>query len=301
MIDRYAVIGSTGFLGGTFFEKSHSGVELIPVDRKTADLTKNFELHLSDFFKRNPVQAAIITSAISSPDECKANPELSHKVNVDGTIRLFKLLKGLGIKPVFFSTDHVYDGQKGNYNEGDPYSPVTVYGQQKTQAENFLREHFDEFLILRTSKQVSTRIDRKNILSEMTVRLLTGRTIRCATDHSIAPIFAEDVVTITLDAVRKGLSGPLHLAPPQTYTRLELGHAVADALSTPRTLVEPCSIHDFKFLETRPPFCTLDSSLLQKFLNPKFIDLKDGIARIVANRRVESARFNCYTEPVVQS
>ena len=71
-MNRYAVIGTTGFLGRTFFEKSHPDFELLPVDRKLADLTKPFERHLGDYFKRNgKIEAAIICAAISSPDDCK--------------------------------------------------------------------------------------------------------------------------------------------------------------------------------------------------------------------------------------
>jgi hypothetical protein len=38
---------------------------------------------------------------------------------------------------------------------------------------------------------------------------------------------------------------------------------------------------------------------LRAFLNPKFTTIEEGVAEIVAKRRVEAARFNCYTEPVL--
>jgi dTDP-4-dehydrorhamnose reductase len=296
---RYAVIGTTGFLGRTFFDEAHDGVEMLPIGRGLADLTQSFEKSLRDYFKAYRVEAAIITAAVSSPDECKLKPELSRAINVDGTIRLLKLLKEFEIKPVLFSSDHVYDGTRGNYNESAEYAPINEYGRQKAETETFLRENFDEFLILRTSKQVSTKIHKKNVLSEMILRLLTGRNIRCASDHFISPIFTEDIVQITLAALNKGLSGPLHLAPPETYSRLELGQKVADLIHVPQSQVESCSIQDFKFVEVRPPHCTLDSSLLRTFLNPKFTSLESGVAAILENRKHEAARFNSYAEPAL--
>lgn len=291
MDHQIAVFGPTGFLGRTFFEDFHHGFQLVAFDRRVVDLTRTFELHLGDIFKRNTFSAAIVCAAISSPDECKVQPELSEQVNVDGTIRLFKVLRDFGIKPIFFSTDHVYDGQKGLYNENDAYSPITKYGEQKVKAEGFLRENFDDFLILRTSKQVSTRFDKKNVLAEMALKLLNDQTIRCATDQSISPIFVEDIVQMTLEALRRDLSGPLHLAPPNIWSRLELGLRIARFLNVPEEMVEPCSIKDFKFAEIRPPKCTLDSSLLQRLLKPSFTKLEDGLRQLTSRLRLSPKKI----------
>ncbi|MGE4132083.1 MAG: NAD(P)-dependent oxidoreductase [Bdellovibrionales bacterium] len=277
---RYAVIGSTGFLGQTFFRRDWPGVDLVPIDRQLADLTKPFEKHLGDVLKRHQVEAAIVCAAMSSPDDCKRDPDLSHKVNVSGMIRLFDLLKKLKIKPVFFSTDHVFDGQKGNYSEEDAYNPITLYGRQKVEAESYLRQNFTDYLILRTSKQVAMRKDKKNILSQMTEKLRSGQPIRCATDHSIAPAFVEDIASVTLSALKAGLSGIYHITPGQTFTRFELGQALAEILQAPATLVEPCSIQDFQFLEVRPPVCTLNNQKLVASLSPRFTDLASGVRRL---------------------
>lgn len=307
----HLLIGRTGFLGSSFaLLAQQNPVEarghlkrsiglFVPVTRDIFDFTKpNDIVKLDKLATETGAKAAIITASVASPDEALKNPELSHAVNVTGTIKLFEYLKEKGVKPVFYSTDHVYDGQKGAYDETDAYCPVTLYGRQKVQAEEFLKAKFDDYLILRTSKQVATRIDKKNILSEMVLKLIAGEKIKCATDHWIAPSFVEDIVPMTYRAIEAGLKGPYHVAPEQTYTRIEIGNLIAgimDETFKPKTSykesVTPCSIRDFSFLEIRPPRCTLNGNKLRQALNYKMILLESGIRELLASMQGQQSQL----------
>lgn len=275
------VIGSTGFLGQNFKNLTPpSWAEPFFSNRKIVDLGLDFSNSLAAHLRENNYDSAIITAAIASPDECRKHPEFSHQVNVTGTTQLFKLLKEFGVKPVFFSTDHVYDGIKGAYDETDSYHPITMYGRQKVEAEIFLRENFSDYLILRTSKQVSTYIAPKNILSEMALKLKSGENIRCATDQWVAPAFVEDIVALTWKAIESKLSGPYHIAPAKEYSRLELGVICADQLDFDRKQVIPCSIKDFQFAEVRPPRCTLNGGKIVSALKYKMMSLEEGLQKL---------------------
>ncbi len=301
--NSYLLIGSTGFLGSSFaFLGAPDDVSVLPVTRQIFDFTNPENLsELEGVIEKNRPSAAIVTASIASPDEALKNPELSDLVNVTGTIRLFKFLKAAYVKPVFYSTDHVYDGQKGHYDESDSYCPVTLYGRQKVLAEESLKSQFSDYLILRTSKQVATRVDKKNILSEMLLKLLDDQEIRCATDHWIAPSFVEDIVPMTYAAIEQNLSGPFHVAPESEYSRIEIGRLLAGFLDerlSPEVsfekLVKPCSIQDFKFLEVRPPKCTLNGSKLQNAVGHKMMDLREGISRTFEAIATQPAQFQSH-------
>lgn len=274
-VQKTLVFGSTGFLGKTFFLKP--SLKFIPITRRLFDFQQSTPTALTQFLEETNATSAIILTAISSPDDCLRDPTTSHAVNVEGTIRLLQVLKELEIKPIFFSSDHVFDGIKGHYQEDDAYSPITLYGRQKVLTETFIRENFSDFLILRSSKQVAMRIDPKNTLSEMAIQLKSGRPIRCATDNWIAPSFVEDIFRLTQLASENGLSGVFHIAPAQQLSRLELGLLIASTVGASPKLVESCSILDFKFLEVRPPRCTLDGSRLTNQLNFKMTELARGL------------------------
>ena len=101
------------------------------------------------------------------------------------------------------------------------------------------------------------RVDAKNTLSELALKLRAGQSIRCATDSWIAPAFVEDIVAITRQALQ--LKGIYHIAPARHYTRLELGLAIAESVGAAKDLVQPCSIKEFNFPEVRPPQSSEDA------------------------------------------
>lgn len=274
-MQKTLVFGSTGFLGRTFFLSPSP--KLVPVPRSRYDFQQPLPKDFESFLEDSDFSNAIILTAISSPDDCLRDPSLSHAVNVEGTLRLLRVLKKFDIKPVFFSSDHVFDGIKGLYREDDEYNPITLYGRQKVLAEIFIRENFTDYLIMRTSKQVAMRVDPKNTLSEMAIKLKNGQPIRCATDNWIAPSFVEDIFDLTLKALANELIGVYHIAPEEQFSRLELGLMIASAVKAHPKLVESCSILDFKFLEVRPPRCTLDGSRLTKRLDFIMTPLTKGL------------------------
>ena len=49
------------------------------------------------------------------------------------------------------STDYVFDGKAGQYNENSSVNPINVYGRTKLEAENFLKENSKDSLIIRTN------------------------------------------------------------------------------------------------------------------------------------------------------
>lgn len=75
------------------------------------------------------------------------NPE-ENKKSVE---MLARVAKKKGIKLIFVSTDAVFDGKKGNYEESDKLNPINAYGLSKKLAEETIKSILDNFIIIRTS------------------------------------------------------------------------------------------------------------------------------------------------------
>lgn len=81
-----------------------------------------------------PVRPELVlhAAAWTDVDAAEAEPEAAERVNVLGT----KNVVALGAPVVYFSTDYVFDGVKGEpYVESDEANPLSVYGRTKLQGE----------------------------------------------------------------------------------------------------------------------------------------------------------------------
>ena len=63
------------------------------------------------------------------------NPLKSISLNIIGTSNLVMICKKYNIKFVYFSSNYVYPGEKGNYKETDPVLPFNNYGWSKLGGE----------------------------------------------------------------------------------------------------------------------------------------------------------------------
>ncbi len=76
-------------------------------------------------------------AAWTDVDGAEADPDGAARVNVEGT----RSVVALGAPVVYFSTDYVYDGHKGEpYLESDEPGPVSEYGRTKLAGEREVRE-----------------------------------------------------------------------------------------------------------------------------------------------------------------
>jgi dTDP-4-dehydrorhamnose reductase len=76
-------------------------------------------------------------AAWTKVDDAEADPEGARRANVEGTRNVVEL----GAPVVYFSTDYVFDGRKGEpYVESDTTNPLGVYARTKLAGEQEVRD-----------------------------------------------------------------------------------------------------------------------------------------------------------------
>ena len=71
-------------------------------------------------------------------------------LNIIGTANVVKICEKYKIKLIYFSTNYIYPGKKGNYKENDPILPINSYAWSKLGGECAVRLYKNS-LILRTN------------------------------------------------------------------------------------------------------------------------------------------------------
>src|SRR6056297_1274098 len=88
---------------------------------------------------------------------CELDPEMAHRVNVEGTRNVARNAARYGARMVHLSTDLVFAGRPGGgYTEQDVPDPVTMYGKTMVAGEAEVLERHDQACVLRISLPMGT-------------------------------------------------------------------------------------------------------------------------------------------------
>jgi len=225
---------------------------------------------------------AIIVAAISDPDQCYINQKLSNSINVDSTISVLKILKDMRIKPIFVSTEMVFNGTGELYSEFDKPEPILVYGRQKLEVENFILDNFDDFTILRLSKIYSSQNNDKSILNSFFEDISSNKEAAYAKDQYFSPTLQDDFEISVSKLIEKDLAGVFHLSSSCRVSRWDLFELFANAIGN-FGKVKPCLLSDIEFLEKRPMDLSLNGEKLSKATDFVFTTPKMGIDKWINN------------------
>ena len=143
------VTGSGGLIGNCIVRIAGRCVP----DRNVIGLNRG-SLDLTDFnaverkFREDQPQWIIHCAALSKSPACQADPPLARRLNIEVTQRLSELAGNIPF--LFFSSDLVFDGQQGNYDESAAPNPLSVYAETKVEAERIVLSN-PRHTVIRTS------------------------------------------------------------------------------------------------------------------------------------------------------
>ena len=264
--NKIAWITGAGGLIGNYLVKTApnfaSQWRIRPLTRERLDLL-DFAAVRREFQKDSP-QLVIHCAAISTVAAAEADPKLARRLNTELTGLLAELAAGSQF--IFFSTDLVFDGQKGNYVEADAPNPLHLYGETKTAAEQIVLRN-PRHLVVRTSINggVSGTHDRgfnERIKSEWRA----GRMMKLFTDEFRNPIFAGETARAVWKLANRDCTGIFHVAGAEKLSRWQTGQLLAKRWPDLNAKIEPASAKDFPG-PARAPDTSFDISKVQKLLS----------------------------------
>lgn len=165
-MDKVLVTGSQGFFASRFIEYYKDKYEVVALNHKSLDITD--ESSTVEALKQINPKYVVHAAAISDTGTCERNPELSYKVNVEGTRNIAKGCATASAKLFFLSSDQIYNGtlKEGPYSEEEG-APNTVYGRHKLEAEKAASEITESVVSLRLTWMFSLPERNKKINSNI--------------------------------------------------------------------------------------------------------------------------------------
>ena len=226
----------------------------------------------TEFLEAKP-QLIIHCAGITAVGEAQNNPVFARRVNVAVTKFLAELAQDISF--IFFSTDLVFDGRKGNYAETDAPNPLHVYGETKLAAEAIVLKN-PRHLVVRTTINGGPSPSGNRAFNEQLRRSLqtAGPGMTLFADEFRCPIPAAETAQAVWDLAQKNCSGLYHVAGAEKLSRLEIGKLLIKRWPEVTAQIKSGSAKDFpgppRALDT-----SLDIAKAQKVLTrplPKFSD-----------------------------
>lgn len=211
-------------------------------------------------------------AAISKTGACQANPALARRINVEATARLAELAADIPF--IFFSTDLVFDGRQGNYDESAAPNPLNTYAETKAEAESIVLRN-PRHTVIRTSLNsgISPTGDR-GFNEEMRRALSSGRAMSLFTDEFRCPIAVVITVRAVWELLAANQPGLYHVAGSERLSRWQIGQLLASRWPDVPTRIEPGSLRDYHG-PPRAPDTSLNCAKVQRLLSfplPRFSD-----------------------------
>ncbi len=155
MNNRILIIGARGMLGKDLVEvfERDPGWETFGTDRQDVDIISEDGVRK----KIDAIQPSVVVNAsgYNAVDKCETDEieyELAKKVNGYGPGALAAICREKNIALAHYSTDYVFDGEKGEYREDDRPAPISNYGRSKLLGEEEVKKNTGQSWIIRTSK-----------------------------------------------------------------------------------------------------------------------------------------------------
>lgn len=261
--------GATGYIGRRLAPPLQGPWRVFRASR-TAAGEGALDLDLADpdsirrAFDAAAPKAVIHAGAEADPDVCEKDPERAKRVNVDAVKTLAGLCGASGARLIHFSTDLVFDGERGWYAEDDVPSPAGVYARGKLAAEEAALSRAPGAVVLRVSSAYGRPLGgRPGFIDGLRARLAAGEAVPAFTDQwrtsTAADQLPEVVARILADP---DLEGVHHWGGAERATRFDAALTFARVMGFDERLVHPARAVDVRFASPRPRDSSLDSSRL---------------------------------------
>ncbi len=286
-MNKILITGAFGQLGEACLKKMNKSFDILatgPHISLESGLINSHEMDIT-----NPVSVKKVMhdyqpdvilhlAAMTNVDECELDPERGISVNVDGVKHLREDFGGHFIQ---ISTDYVFDGEKGPYDEEDKTHPINVYGRTKLEADQWLMDSGGEVTILRTNVVYGyTKGTKASFVKWVVDSLGNGEQINVVNDQWNNPTWTEALAEVINVIVESKIMGLFNYGGAELITRIDFARRIASVFELDANLIAPITTVELNQPALRPLKSGLKTEKIEKALGIKTHSVETCLRKI---------------------
>jgi dTDP-4-dehydrorhamnose reductase len=277
---RILLLGRNGQLGHELARALAHGHELKSTDRTELDLADAEAIRR---VVREALPDAIVNAAAyTAVDQAESEPALAMRINAEAPGVLAEEAKRRGALLVHYSTDYVFDGEKGApYVEDDAPNPLGAYGRSKLEGERRIAASGCRHLILRTCWVYESR-GRNFLLTILRLARERGE-LRVVGDQVGSPTAARDLADACAKLLASGEApeGIFHLAATGQCSWFEFAREILAQTGNARVKLTQITTAEYPTAARRPRYSVLSCERIRRACGIALPHWRDGLARVL--------------------
>jgi len=296
------LIRSLSFLRNLYAQYHRNFIDFPHAIHLRADLASEREVKKIASLKK--FDFAIHLAALTSVDECEKNKSYARKLNVEATKNIVSYFNDKNVPVLYISTDLVFDGMEGNYNENSAVNPINYYGETKVLAENIVLEAMRENTVFRIALSYgkSYKGAKGGYLDFLLNALTHSNAQLLFTDQFRTPLYSGDFCS----AVKKFLEHKIqnhpacksrifHIAGNEKVSRFEFGIRTCEVFKLDKSLLKPTVMKSLENAVKRGSDCSMDITLSRKEFGYQPEPINDNLQKDKNIRKEEAENANLHS------
>lgn len=269
--------------------RTETPYELYTVGRSTVTTNENGAFQ-ADFTHRKEIKEVcmkirpsviINTAAYTNVDGCEEQKQEAWTVNVKGVENLVQMCRLFDAHLIHFSTDYIFDGEKGPYTEEDIPHPLGYYGKTKLASENVCKAGHIPYTIIRTNVVYGAlEATSGDFVRWLLEKLKNMEKVRIVNDQYSNPTFVDDLGYAIERIIKRKRLGIYNIAGVNWVSRWEFALKVATMFGYDTELIDPISTQELHQKAARPRLGGLVTLKAETDLRMKMTTIENGLAAL---------------------
>lgn len=217
---------------------------------------------------------------------CEENQSLSQAFHYEANKLIGSIAEKINAQFVLISTDYVFDGKNVPYSENDTTNPLNAYGHHKLNAEQWITENTNRFIIARTTNVFGWDPQTKtpNFLMQLYFNLSKG--IKCNAPSFLKgnPTYVYDLTNSIISLLTKKSTGIYHIVGQSNINRYDWALKFCKSLNFNESLIN--ELKDVpESITPRPLNSNLNTDKLAKEIGEYLSSVDEGLTSFIKDMK----------------